>query len=113
LIPKNFSYKVQVKNLDLTTSIPTDIRQNLYLIYKETITNTAKHSNGDHVDVLLKKSGNDFTMQIIDNGKVIGKNYKTTGQGLSNIKLRAKRIDAKVSISTEDGYEIMLRRKTF
>ncbi len=113
LIPKNFSYNVKVENLDLSTNIPTDIRQNLYLIYKEAITNTAKHSNGDHVDVVLKKSGMDFTMRIIDNGKVVGKNYKTTGQGLSNIKLRAQRIDAQVSTSIQDGYAIILRRKSF
>ncbi len=113
LIPKNFSYNVNVENLNLSTNIPTDIRQNLYLIYKEAITNTAKHSNGDHVEVMLKKSGNDFLMRILDNGKVINKNYKTTGQGLSNIKLRAKRIEAVISISTDVGYEIILSRKTF
>jgi len=113
LTVKNFSYNVKVENLELIANIPTDIRQNLYLIFKEAITNTAKHSIGNHVDVTLKKSGNVFTMQIRDNGEVSAKNYKTTGLGISNIKMRAKQIDAQISISIEDGYNILLTRKTF
>ena len=100
-------------NLELITNIPTDIRQNLYLIFKEAITNTAKHSNGNHVDVTLEKSGNVFIMRIMDNGKVIAKNYKTTGLGISNIKMRAKQIDAQISFSIKDGYEIILKCKSF
>ncbi len=113
LTPKDFSYKVKVENLDLSTNIPTDIRQNLYLIFKESITNTAKHSNGDHVNAILKKQDGEFVMRIVDNGKVIAKNYKTTGQGLSNIAMRAKQIDADISTSIKEGYEIILRRKSF
>ena len=65
LTPKKISYQVKVENLNLITNIPTDIRQSLYLIIKEALTNTAKHSNGDHVEVVLEKSGNEFLLILL------------------------------------------------
>lgn len=113
LAPNNIGYNVNLENLDLSMNLPTDIRQNLYLIFKEAITNTVKHSNGDQVTAILIKSNGQFEMRIIDNGIVIDKNYKTTGQGLSNMKMQAKQIDAQISTTTENGYKIILRRKSF
>jgi len=40
------------------------------------------------------------------------KAYKTTGAGLSNMRMRAKSIDATLSVDADDGYLILLRRKT-
>ena len=113
LIPRKIHYVIDTDKLDLTAKLPTDIRQNLYLIYKEAITNVAKHSNGDAVKVSLKRAEGYFEMHIHDNGKVEDKQYKTTGLGLSNMEMRAKQIDATLVRSIENGYQISLKRKPF
>lgn len=113
LAPKNIHYDITVAHLDLKTKLPTDIRQSLYLIYKEAITNAAKHSNGDTVEVKLSKTEGHFEMHIHDNGKVEAKQYKTTGLGQSNMKMRAAQIGATLEIDTANGFWIVLRRKGF
>lgn len=52
-------------------------------------------------------------MYIHDNGKTPAKAYKTTGLGLSNMRMRAKQIDADLVISTEDGYSIKISINKF
>ncbi len=113
LTPRSIHCDIEHFNIDLGANIPTDIRQNLYLIYKEAITNVAKHSNGDTVFVAMKRSKGQFEMCIRDNGKVEEKNYKPSGMGQSNMKMRAHRIGASLQTIKENGYEINLKMKTF
>ena len=113
LTPAEIRFDIQTQQIDLKKNLPTQIRQNLYLIYKEAITNIAKHSNASQVKVILQNGKSDFTMSIQDNGNLPQKNYKTTGLGLSNIKMRAEQIDAQIEIRTENGFGIYLNRKAF
>lgn len=111
LTSRNFRFDMAVEGLDLKKSIPVDVRQNLYLIYKEAITNIAKHSNGDAVEVRLARVGDAFEMRIHDNGKVEEKAYKTTGLGLSNMQLRTERLDGVLTVDTKSGFRIRLYMK--
>jgi signal transduction histidine kinase len=112
LTPRNFRFDMAVEGLDLKKSIPVDVRQNLYLIYKEAITNIAKHSNGDVVKVKLARTGDGFEMRISDNGQVKEKRYKTTGLGLSNMQLRAERLGGSLEVAMINGYCVILRFKS-
>jgi signal transduction histidine kinase/ligand-binding sensor domain-containing protein len=109
LTPRNFRFDIAVEGLDLKKSLPVDVRQNLYLIYKEAVTNIAKHSNGDAVEVRLARTGDGFEMRISDNGKVEEKAYKTTGLGLSNMQLRAERLGGVLEVDKTDGYSVLLK----
>lgn len=110
LTPKDILYDLQIDQLALTKNMPSHIRQNLYLIYKEAITNIAKHSNADKVLIKLQKFGNKgLEMRIHDNGKVAQKDYKTTGLGTSNMQLRAEQIGAALQINTDNGFLIIIQ----
>jgi signal transduction histidine kinase len=109
LAPRGIRFTIEAEHLSLRQNLPTHIRQNLYLIYKEAVTNAAKHSNGDTVSISLKKSGASFEMRICDNGTTEEKTWKTTGQGVSNMQMRAEKIGGQVEISRTDGYCVVLR----
>ena len=119
LSPIDISYELKVDRLDLQQKLPVTLRQNLYFIYKEAINNVAKHSGASKVTTILKNDGNQFVMSIQDNGNGIrngisSNSLKKTGQGLSNLKMRAYRIDAILEIKErEPGVEILLKRKKF
>lgn len=118
LLPLNVKYNFKVKKLDKNHTIPPSTRQELYLIFKEAINNIVKHSNANRVDVLLQNNDGIFQMEIQDNGKIIpqklnGKNGVHVGQGISNIKMRARRINAKVEILKDEGYTIKLKMRRF
>ena len=48
--------------------MPVEVRQNVYLIFKEMINNAVKHSKATHIDVRLSKHNNISSMYIKDNG---------------------------------------------
>lgn len=111
LTPKHFHFDLTVKDLDLKKTLPVDVRQNLYLICKEALTNIAKHSNGDAAQVALTRTGEVLEMRIGDNGRVEEKPYKTTGLGLSNMQLRAERLGGSIEFSQKDGFCVSIRVK--
>lgn len=113
LSPKGIQYSIDVENMEMQSHIATDIRQSLYLIYKEAVTNIVKHSNGDKVHVRLEKDGKLTEMMIHDNGSSNEKSYKTTGLGLSNMKMRAEQIGASFEVSKENGFTILMKMKSF
>ncbi len=85
------------------------LKENLYLIFKEAINNIAKHSDADEVKVKLYKNGNSFVLNVRDNG-VGSYNDRKSGQGLRNMKMRAKRVDAEISFNNSSGFEVRVER---
>ena len=87
-----------------------DTRRNILLIFKETINNTAKHSNASVVEVkfglMTEKSNSGREMiylTIRDNGKGFSEADKGEGNGLSNLYKRAKEINASITIESKSG----------
>ena len=110
LIPKDILLALEVDQLALSKNVPSQIRQALYLIYKEAITNCAKHSKGDKVSVRLQKFGpKGLEMSIHDNGEVQQKAYKTTGLGMSNMRMRAEQVGGTFQVDTSQGFLITVQ----
>lgn len=102
--------------LDITEDIPKNIdielRQHLWLIFKEMVTNAARHSDADFINIILKYRNNSIFLEVSDNGKGIDEATATTGNGLKNIRQRAEKIGADVSLSTgDDGTTWRFTRK--
>ncbi len=89
--------------------IAPDIRQNIYLIFKEALTNVKKHSNGATVVVSLTQNKNRLHLLIKDDGTVEKNKIKSSGLGLSNMTMRANRIGADFSQTWDDGCEISVK----
>jgi len=107
---KNISFDLKMTDISLDKKMSSQMRQNLYLICKEAITNTAKHSNGDSMEISFSKHGrNGIELSIFDNGKIDKSKMKTSGLGMSNIQMRAKEIGAKLEIKMDNGFLIRLR----
>lgn len=91
---------------NLKKALAPDIRQNIYLIFKEALNNAMKYSNGDRVEIVLKQDTKGILLCIKDNGSIA--KAKTSGTGISNMKMRAKRIGGQLEIIKEDGFEVKL-----
>ncbi|MEL6865041.1 MAG: triple tyrosine motif-containing protein [Bacteroidota bacterium] len=109
LVPKDIHFDLQVQQLNIEQKLSANYRQNIYLIYKEAITNIAKHSNGHLVEVQLNKKGKGLEMLIRDNGQIDPSKIKSSGLGLSNMQMRAEQIGAIFNFFPEkDGFKIRL-----
>lgn len=110
---KNISVLFHQEGLDEDKKIPVDLRQDIYLIFKEAINNIAKHSMATEVKISLKNFANEFTMSISDNGIVNTSKSESrkTGHGIKNMRMRAERSGGKIEINIEKGYKILYKRK--
>ncbi|MEX0769558.1 MAG: two-component regulator propeller domain-containing protein [Balneolaceae bacterium] len=101
----NVQVDYNFSGLEMNESLPVQIKENLYLIFKEAINNIAKHSNADHIAISLQMSQNKFRLNVTDNG-TLRTDKRKSGQGLRNMNMRAKRIGANVDIEDEQGFQV-------
>jgi ligand-binding sensor domain-containing protein/signal transduction histidine kinase len=111
LTPKGISYSIDFDHLETGHSLPVEVRQNIYLIFKEMVNNAVKHSEASHIDIKLAKHNNVSSMYIKDNGVGLANQVRKTGHGLKNLKLRADRIHAQIEFIDESGFGILLTGK--
>lgn len=113
LLPINIQYDITLEKLDKQMILPANIRQDLYFIYKEAINNVAKHAQANQVSISLRNLPQQFELKIQDNGKGDdpAQGNGRRGQGLSNLHMRAQRLNAQLDIQTTPGYTILLRMK--
>ena len=84
-------------------------RKNLFLIFKETINNAARHGNCKNVWVDCSIRHNKLFMRITDDGKGFGgangegSMDEARGNGLLNIRKRASELKGNISIKSETG----------
>lgn len=95
---------------NMNEKLKVSLKENLYLIFKEAINNISKHSNADKVDISISTQGDGFVMSIRDNG-TNSSNSRKSGQGLRNMKMRAKRIDASINFINSDGFEVRVESR--
>ncbi len=98
------------ERLKMDEKLPVHVKENLYLIFKESVNNIAKHSNASKVNILFSFNGKTFELLVRDNG-TSSKSERKSGQGLRNIKLRADRIGAKVNIDSNEGFVVHVQGK--
>jgi len=111
LTPKGITFEFIFENLDTSHSMPVEVRQNVYLIFKEMINNAAKHSKATHIDVRLSNHNNISSLYIKDNGVGLANQQRKTGHGLKNLKLRSDRIHAQIEFIDRDGFGIEVTGK--
>ncbi|HYX07116.1 MAG TPA: triple tyrosine motif-containing protein, partial [Bacteroidales bacterium] len=109
---RDISVTFQHKGLNMKKRLKVTTRQHIYYIFKEAITNIAKHSGAKQVLVKFISDENGFELSVSDDGKGINAQNTNKGNGLRNMKMRAGRMGVELTIHTADkGTEIRLRGK--
>ncbi len=89
--------------------LPMDFRRNIFMIYKESITNIIKHANASEVEIKLFKDKENVVLSIKDNGKGFFVGNGSNGNGLKNIESRAAALNGCCKINSEpEGGTILL-----
>ncbi len=90
-------------------SLSMEHRQHLYLIFKEGINNCITHSCCTEISLDAFVKGKHLEMFLKDNGKGFNISEKSGGNGLENIKRRAKAIGGIINISSKEGEGTVLQ----
>lgn len=111
LLPGGIEPIFNFTGADTDKVLPLDLRQNLYLIFKEAVNNAAKHSGANSVEIIFDIKPIGYTLQIKDNGKGFPEKTRSGGHGLKNMKMRAERIKASLDYINENGLTIRIKGK--
>ncbi|MFS8087362.1 MAG: sensor histidine kinase, partial [Acidobacteriota bacterium] len=82
-----------------------DVRRHLLLIFKEALTNVARHAQATQVRVEILARGRTLQLSVKDNGRGFDQNMTSNGQGrgLQGLRERAHELGAKLSIESPAG----------
>jgi signal transduction histidine kinase len=85
------------RGLDMVT------RRNLYLIYKELLTNVARHARAQRVRIRLLVRDRDVLLEVEDDGEGFDSAAPTDGSGLASVRRRAANMKARLDLDARPG----------
>jgi signal transduction histidine kinase len=84
-------------------TLTVDQRKNLFLIFKEVINNAAKYSHASLIDISLRQQGHILVLKITDDGRGFNEHETKAGNGLRNLRERAKEINGVFTLTSIAG----------
>ncbi len=108
LSPKNIEFEFVVHTSDDKILLSPQVKQNLYLIYKEALHNIVKHAQAKCVSIRVEQSMRNIVMQISDDGVGFLEDESRKGNGLRSMRKRAADIHAQLDLTIQDGTSIRL-----
>jgi signal transduction histidine kinase/ligand-binding sensor domain-containing protein len=80
-----------------------DKRRQLLLIFKETLTNVARHAQAQHIQVDIRLVGSGLRLRIQDDGRGFELQSDGSGHGLHSLRQRAGELRAQLEITSVPG----------
>jgi two-component system, NarL family, sensor histidine kinase UhpB len=107
---KNIEYHFS-DSVEQGLTLDAEKRKNLFLIFKEIINNAAKYSNASHIEINLQQLDRSLVLLIKDNGQGFDEQTTKAGNGLRNIRERAKEVNGAVVLKSilGEGTEVELQ----
>lgn len=96
LEPKNIGIEFYVDERVPELRLNMEARRDLFLIYKEAINNIAKYSDSTQVSVHISYLQKRLILKMKDNGRGFDVDTADSGNGISNMKKRAARLNGRI-----------------
>lgn len=99
-------------SIELTFSCPTsepefklgaDLRRQVFLVFKETVNNIARHSDCKRVQVEFSVQGQQVLLRLNDDGKGFDPAQARDGHGLKSMDGRARSLGGKLEVTSRRG----------
>jgi signal transduction histidine kinase len=89
----------------------TELRRQVYLIFKESINNVARHSGATEAHIVLRIVARHLALEVTDNGCGIERRDGQNGNGLESMRLRAARLGGELEVrsAASQGTTVLLR----
>lgn len=106
------NHDVQWKELvsPLPAGWPVEARRQVFLFFKEALTNILRHAKATRVELSARVVGSRFELMIRDNGRGFDSSAVSQGVGLQSLRERARQLGGTCSLSSsEDGTLVQLQ----
>jgi len=103
----NINFKIK-KEIDQNISLPYYWSRHIILVFKEAMTNVAKHSQAKDCEIRFFCDSNLLKIELFDNGIGFKEEENKFQNGLINMQKRVKKINGKIDVkSTKNGTGII------
>jgi signal transduction histidine kinase len=94
--------------LDIQTSsrYPASVEVAAYFVVSEALTNTAKHANGSHADVVIWETDGTLRLRVSDDG--LGGAQPQEGTGLTGLHDRVEALGGSIEVTSPVGHGTVL-----
>jgi signal transduction histidine kinase len=108
---KNINCSIETPGINQELLIPGEVRQNVFLIFKEAVNNIIKYSEAQSCFTEIRIEDDIFSLCIEDDGKGFNGDIRGSGNGWKNMQKRSTELEGTIKIAngSERGMQIVLR----
>lgn len=98
-------YKIEF-DYDMSEGVSKEVKYCFIMIIKEALSNTAKHSNANKIEIIIREHPVFYQLLIRDNGTK--KSQNDAGIGIESMKTRVLNLNGNISIDQRNGFKIFI-----
>ncbi|HEX5762048.1 MAG TPA: sensor histidine kinase [Solirubrobacterales bacterium] len=91
------------------SDLPDDVQLVLYRVAQEALTNAARHSEAERVEVGLRRGADEVELQVRDDGRGFAFEKSERGLGIAGMRERALAVGAELTIESRPGHGTTVR----
>jgi ligand-binding sensor domain-containing protein/two-component sensor histidine kinase len=103
LTARNIDFTFAAPRLENDIRLETDVRREVFLIFKEGINNAVRHSKCSAIEIRFGVSDNRLMLEVTDNGCSFDADQSSSGHGLASMNRRAESIGGALDILADAG----------
>jgi len=104
LTGKNIEFSFRAPDTGRDLALPTEVRREVLLIFKEAVNNIARHAQCSRADIDVRIERGGLVVEVADDGQGLSEaTARGNGHGLASIHARARRLNASLDIKTRTG----------
>src|SRR5258708_29381359 len=101
--PRDIEFDFQAPESRTDLKLDANLRRDLFLIFKESINNTLRHSQCNRAEVRLQVKDRTLEMTIADNGHGFDSAESGDGNGLFSMNRRAQNLGGTLEVNSQNG----------
>lgn len=103
LTARDIDFTLQLPEAEEDVKVEGNLRREVFLIFKEALTNALRHSGCTRVDIHMRLHDKALRLDLRDNGKGFDQARESEGHGLASMSSRAAGIGARFEIASQPG----------
>jgi signal transduction histidine kinase len=100
---RNIAFRFHAPGDEQDIKLGADTRREVFLIFKESVNNIARHSLCAEAEIELQTRGGSLVLTLSDDGRGFNIAEASEGSGLESMRKRAARLGGKLDIVSSDG----------
>lgn len=80
-----------------------DVRREIFLVLKESVTNVAKHSGATRAEIEFASDRRSLRLRVADNGRGFDPSQSTDGNGVASMRRRVRALGGVLTVDSEPG----------